>query len=70
VIGEVGEGAFMRASTGDCDLTLAAGQQHMTEGIDETPGTPNGTPVVAAAEDAEPEARTWAGNTWKSITIK
>ena len=70
VIGEVGEGAFMNVSTGGCDLTLAAGQQHMTEGINDTPGTPNGTAVVAAAEDAEPEARTWAGYTWKSITIK
>lgn len=49
---------------GGCALTLASGQEHFHAGI------PNGTPVVAAAEDAKPAARTWAGNIWKSITIK
>ena len=49
VIGEVGHQAFMNASTGDCDLTLAAGQ--LNTGL-------------------APSGNSWAGYTWKSITIK
>ena len=49
VIGEVGESPFMNVSTGDCDLTLAAGQ--LNTGL-------------------APSGNSWAGYTWKSITIK
>ena len=66
VIRVVGENSFLSVGTeaGGCALTLVSGQEHFHA------GTPNGTPVVAAAEDADKAARTWAGNTWKSITIK
>lgn len=70
VITSMSVDVFRPETTVNCALTLANGQQHITGGQFVTPGAPNGTPVVAAAEDAEPEARTWAGCTWKSITIK
>ena len=52
--------------TPNCDLTLAAGQEH----IDTSTGNHNGMPVTAADASADAAARTWAGKTWKSITLK
>lgn len=66
VINSIVNRSFEEVGTdvGGCALTLASGQEYFTA------GTPNGTAVVAAAEDADKAARTWAGNTWKSVTIK
>ena len=60
VIVSVGNDPFqgVGSSVGGCDLTLASGQQHMTN------GAPNGNPVIAADASA-----TWVIRTWKSITI-
>ena len=58
--------AFYQVPTENCDLTLAAGQEH----IDTSTGLHNGMPVTAADASADAAARTWAGATWKSITLK
>lgn len=58
VIESVGTDAFTEIPTENYDLTLAAGQEHIADD-----GTPNGTPVTAGETS-------WAGATWKSITLK
>ena len=58
VIESVGTDAFKQFLTENCDLTLAAGQEHIADD-----GTPNGTAVTAGETS-------WAGYTWKSITLK
>lgn len=68
VIVSVGENVSYHSTI--CALTLAEGQEHMTQANMYTPGSPTGTPVTAADESATEEDRTWAGMVWKSITIK
>lgn len=70
VITEIGANAFATYGssnpswTSNCALTLNANQAHF-----DANGTLTETRVAPAAADASPEARTWAGYTWKSITI-